>query len=43
MRVGLDDFGEKGVSRINLTGRLAEAKRVDPVFHGYLVVESSRC
>jgi hypothetical protein len=41
--VGLDDFGEKGVSRIDLSGRLAEAKRVDPVFHGYLAVESSRC
>jgi hypothetical protein len=43
VRVDLDDFGEKGVSRINLTGRLAEAKRLDPVFHGYLVVESSKC
>jgi len=29
MRVGLDDFGDKEVSRIYLAGRLVEAKRVE--------------
>jgi hypothetical protein len=31
MRVGLDDFGEKDISRIYLAGRLAEAKRVKKI------------
>jgi hypothetical protein len=31
MRVGLDDFGEKEVSRIYLAGRLGEAKRVEKI------------
>lgn len=35
MRVGLDDFGEKEVSRIYLAGRLAEAKRVEKVLSGH--------
>jgi hypothetical protein len=35
MRVGLDDFGEKEVSRIYLAGRLAEAKRVEKILSGH--------